>query len=57
MNRGSVMLLCHGDRLRLCDGTVFAFHSTYANKAVPTHAGKDELRDLEKEVSPNVGGK
>ena len=52
MNKGNIMLFCHDDRLRLCDGTVFAFRSTHVNQSVSTPAGKDDLRDLEKEVSP-----
>ncbi|KAL8796463.1 MAG: hypothetical protein Q9195_001137 [Heterodermia aff. obscurata] len=54
MSRGSIVLLCHGDRLRLCDGTVFAYHSTHVNQSISTHSGEDELRDLEKESFSNL---
>ena len=55
MAKGGIMLLCHGDRLRLCDGTVFAFRSAHVNQSLATQTGKDELRDLEKEVSSHGG--
>ena len=54
MEKGSIKLLSDGDRLRLCDGTVFRFRSDYvpsSSSSPPASTEKDELRELEKDVS------
>lgn len=50
MSKGSIILLSHGDRIRLCDGTVFAFRSAHLSQAPSRPAEEDELRALEKDV-------
>lgn len=51
MSKGSVMLLSDGDRLRLCDGTVFAFRSYQTAQSSMAPTAKDELREQEMDVS------
>ena len=50
MSKGTTVLLSHGNKLRLCDGTMFIYHSYwYAQKpAFPQEV--DVLRELEVEV-------
>ena len=51
MEKGSIKLLSDGDRLRLCDGTVFRFESDYTPPSSSASTETDELRELEKDVS------
>ena len=50
MEKGSVMLLSDGDRLRLCDGTVLRYRSDYTPSASSVDSQENELRELEKNV-------
>ena len=50
LEKGSIKLLSHGDRLRLCDGTVFAFRSIHVTQCSSSEE-IDELRKLERDVS------
>ena len=50
MTKGSIVLLSPGDRLRLCDGTVFTLRfCTMDASSMP--AGKDRVRNIERDVS------
>ena len=51
MERRSIRLLSDGDRLRLCDGTMFAFRSIQVTQPPPSVEERDELRELEQDVS------
>ena len=55
MSKGSVMLLSHGDRLRLCDGTVFAFRSYRTAQSSTAPIDKNEPREREIDVSQHHG--
>ena len=52
LSKGASVLLSHGDRLRLCDGTIFLYYSSmqlYVSLPEP-----DELRELEKDVRMSI---
>ena len=51
MHRGTTILLSDGNRLRLCDGTTFTYHSEWISPKPQIPQEVDELRELEREVT------
>lgn len=51
MSKGTTFLLSHRDKLRLCDGTMFIYHSDWIRQNSASLEDVDELRKLETEVS------
>lgn len=50
MSKGATFLLSQGDKLRLCDGTTFIYHSNWVCEEPTPPQEVDELRDMERDV-------